>query len=141
MSVACTLLYCQWVLRHATVSVCAVAKHPPANPPANCYRQVDAFELAVETPPAPKARGQVVAQAQAERRTPPRALQAAVGQALAAAAPTPGTALRQQRAMSLGLSRRRSSMVAWPVPAALASSSKANQSPLKLNVPPRAMQE
>lgn len=100
---------------------------------------MDAFELAVETPPAAKARGQGAAQA--ERRTPPRARQAGVGQALAAAAPTPGTALRQQRAMSLGLSRRRSSMVAWPVPAALASSSKANQSPLKLNVPARAMQE
>ncbi|PRW60889.1 transducin beta 3 isoform A [Chlorella sorokiniana] len=105
------------------------------------FEEVDAFELAVETPPAAKARGQPAAQAQPERRTPPRARQAAVGQALAAAAPTPGTALRQQRAMSLGLSRRRSSMVAWPVTAALASSSKANQSPLKLNVPPRAMQE
>ena len=121
----------------------AGAEHPQScsHPCSHLHQnQVDAFELAVETPPAAKARGQGAAQV--ERRTPPpRARQAAVGQALDAAAPTPGTALRQQRAMSLGLSRRRSSMVAWPVPAALASSSKANQSPLKLNVPPRAMQE
>ena len=100
--------------------------------------QVDAFELAVETPPAagaPADRRQV---AEEGGRTPQRGDgQQGVARALAAAAPTPGTAMRQ-RAMSLGLSRRRSSAVPWPVHTALASSSKANQSPLKLSMRPGA---
>lgn len=97
------------------------------------FEEVDAFELAVETPPASKPRGQDRA-AVAERDTPPQGRHG-LARKLAAVAPTPGT-VQRQRAMSLGLSRRRSSVaVAWPVHAVLASSTKANQSPLKLSMP------
>jgi hypothetical protein len=107
----------------------------PACPPA---LQVDAFELAVETPPAAGAPADRRQAAEEVGRTPQCGDgQQGVARALAAAAPTPGTAMRQ-RAMSLGLSRRRSSAVPWPVHAALASSSKANQSPLKLSMRPGA---
>lgn len=104
---------------------------------------MDAFELAVETPPVAKPRGDSSRPADVQS-TPPQGgdrQQRGVARALAAAAPTPGTAMRQ-RAMSLGLSRRRSSAVAWPVHTALASSSKAgNASPLKLSMPPGVTQE
>ncbi len=89
--------------------------------------QVDAFELAVETPPAAK---DAPPRSPSQQPQPP-----GVAAALAAAAPAePGTAQRQ-RPMSLGLSRRRSSLAPWAAHAALASSSKANQSPLKLHLP------
>lgn len=92
------------------------------------WMQVDAFELAVETPPAVRVR------AEAAPLQPSPQEGGAQAVALAAAAPTPGTAHRQ-RPMSLGLSRRRSSMAPW-AHTALASSSKANASPLKLaNLP------
>lgn len=102
------------------------------------FEEVDAFDLAVETPPAFKPRNGKDRAAGTERGTPPRQ---AVGRQLAAAAPTPAT-VRRQRAMSLGLSRRRSSMaVAWPPHAALASSTKAKQSPLRLSMRAGAEQE
>ena len=93
--------------------------------------QVDAYELAVETPPAARAE----AAAAPSASSPPRAVgQPGIAQALAAAAPTPGTALCQ-RPMSLGLSRRRSSMAPWAAHTVLASATKAQPSPLKLAVP------
>lgn len=89
--------------------------------------QVDAFELAVETPPATK---DAPPRPPLQQPQPP-----GLAPVLAAAAPVePGTA-QQQRPMSLGLSRRRSSLAPWAAHAALASSSKANQSPLKLHLP------
>ncbi|KAL4446368.1 hypothetical protein ABPG77_003175 [Micractinium sp. CCAP 211/92] len=91
------------------------------------FEEVDAFELAVETPPAAK---DAPPRSPSQQPQPP-----GVAAALAAAAPAePGTAQRQ-RPMSLGLSRRRSSLAPWAAHAALASSSKANQSPLKLHLP------
>ncbi|KAL4423699.1 hypothetical protein ABPG75_001000 [Micractinium tetrahymenae] len=93
------------------------------------FEEVDAFELAVETPPAAN---DAPPRSPAQLHQPP-----ALAAALAAAAPAePGTAQRQ-RPMSLGLSRRRSSLAPWAAHTALTSSSKANQSPLKLNLPAR----
>ena len=109
--------------------------------PLLCPTQVDAFELAVETPPAAKPRGKDhSADGHATPQQRGGRQQAGAAHALEAAAPTTGTAMRQ-RAMSLGLSRRRSSMVAWPMHTAMASSTKASQSQLKLSVPAGSLHE